>query len=577
MRGAFEQIYDAALALHRAGRFGEADALYAQALSLKPDLVEAHNNRGAIRQMAGDWDGALACYDGALRHRPDYVEALANRGNCLIQLRRWPEALAAFDKTLKLSPGRVSALNGRAGTLSKLKRFPEALVAYGQLRSADRNNPYALGGMLVAAMQMCDWDAVEKLRSAVETGVARGSAIVPPFLFLGFSGDPALQLRCAQNAIAELGLPAVAPLWRGERYDHQRLRLGYLSADYCQHPVALLIARLIEAHDRSRFEVLGFSTGPDDGSAIRSRMTKAFDQFHDLRGRGADESAALIRRLEVDVLVDLTGHTEGDHFAILNHRPAPVQVNWLGYPATDGAPSLDYVLADVTVTPAGHEPFFSEKIVRLPGCYFPTAYDPSPPAPSRSKAGLPETGFIFASFNNSWKITRDVFAAWMRLLKAVPKSILWLLDANDAFRDNLRGAASASGLDPARLIFAPRTDPDSHLARQQLADLMLDTAPYNGHMTTSDALWACVPLVTMLGTAFAGRVAASQLQTLGLPELITSSLEDYEALALALARDPARLAALRARLAAARASSALFDTDRMRQNVEQALLAMARA
>ena len=577
MRGAFEQIYDAALALHRAGRFGEADALYAQALSLKPDLVEAHNNRGAIRQMAGDWDGALACYDGALRHRPDYVEALANRGNCLIQLRRWPEALAAFDKTLTLSPGRVSALNGRAGTLSKLKRFPQALVAYGQLRSADRNNPYALGGMLVAAMQMCDWDAVEKLRSAVETGVARGSAIVPPFLFLGFSGDPALQLRCAQNAIAELGLPAVAPLWRGERYDHQRLRLGYLSADYCQHPVALLIARLIEAHDRSRFEVLGFSTGPDDGSAIRSRMTKAFDQFHDLRGRGADESAALIRRLEVDVLVDLTGHTEGDHFAILNHRPAPVQVNWLGYPATDGAPSLDYVLADVTVTPAGHEPFFSEKIVRLPGCYFPTAYDPSPPAPSRSKAGLPETGFIFASFNNSWKITRDVFAAWMRLLKAVPKSILWLLDANDAFRDNLRGAASASGLDPARLIFAPRTDPDSHLARQQLADLMLDTAPYNGHMTTSDALWACVPLVTMLGTAFAGRAAASQLQTLGLPELITSSLEDYEALALALARDPARLAALRARLAAARASSALFDTDRMRQNVEQALLAMARA
>ena len=577
MRGAFEQIYDAALALHRAGRFGEADALYAQALSLKPDLVEAHNNRGAIRQMAGDWDGALACYDGALRHRPDYVEALANRGNCLIQLRRWPEALAAFDKTLKLSPGRVSALNGRAGTLSKLKRFPEALVAYGQLRSADRNNPYALGGMLVAAMQMCDWDAVEKLRSAVETGVARGSAIVPPFLFLGFSGDPALQLRCAQNAIAELGLPAVAPLWRGERYDHQRLRLGYLSADYCQHPVALLIARLIEAHDRSRFKVLGFSTGPDDGSAIRSRMAKAFDQFHDLRGRGADESAALIRRLEVDVLVDLTGHTEGDHFAILNHRPAPVQVNWLGYPATDGAPSLDYVLADVTVTPAGHEPFFSEKIVRLPGCYFPTAYDPSPPAPSRSKAGLPETGFIFASFNNSWKITRDVFAAWMRLLKAVPKSILWLLDANDAFRDNLRGAASASGLDPARLIFAPRTDPDSHLARQQLADLMLDTAPYNGHMTTSDALWTCVPLVTMLGTAFAGRVAASQLQTLGLPELITSSLEDYEALALALARDPARLAALRARLAAARASSALFDTDRMRQNVEQALLAMARA
>ena len=573
----FERIYDQALALHRAGRLAEADALYAQALVLKPDLVEAHNNRGAIRQMAGDWDGALACYDGALRLRPDYVEALANRGNCLIQLRRWPDALAAFDRTLQLSPGRVSALNGRAGTLSKLKRFPEALAAYGQLHAADRQNPYALGGMLVAAMQMCDWDTVEKLRPAMEAGVARGTAIVPPFLFLGFSGAPALQLRCAQNAIAELGLPAVPPLWRGERYGHSRLRIGYLSADYCQHPVALLLAEMIEGHDRARFEVLGFSTGPDDGSAIRGRMAKAFDQFVDLRGRGAAESAGLIRRLEVDILVDLTGHTEGDHFAILNYRPAPVQVNWLGYPGTDGAPSLDYILADRVVAPPGHEPFFSEKIVRLPDCYFPTAYDPSQPAPTRAEAGLPASGFVFTSFNNSWKITRTVFTTWLRLLGAVPGSVLWLLDANDAFKGNLRRAASAAGLDPARLIFAPRTDADSHLARQQLAGLMLDTSPYNGHMTTSDALWVGVPLVTMLGTAFAGRVAASQLETVGLPELITPSLEDYEALALALAKDPARLAALRAKLAAAPASSPLFDADRMRQNIEQALLAMATA
>jgi len=247
MKGAFEQIYDAALTLHRGGRVGEADALYAQALSLKPDLVEAHNNRGAIRQMAGDWDGALACYDSALRHRPDYVEALANRGNCLIQLRRWAEALASFDAALKLSPGRVSALNGRAGTLSKLKRFPEALAAYGQLHAVDRQNPYALGGAAVAAMQMCDWETVEKLRPALEAGVRRGSAIVPPFLFLGFSGDPALQLRCARNAVAELGLPAVPPLSRGGRYGHQRRRIGYLSADYCQHPVALLLAEVIEA------------------------------------------------------------------------------------------------------------------------------------------------------------------------------------------------------------------------------------------------------------------------------------------------------------------------------------------
>ena len=577
MKGQFEITYDQALALHRQGRLAEADALYARALALKPDLVEAHNNRGAIRQLAGDWDGALACYDGALRHRPDYVEALANRGNVLIQLRRWPEALASFDRTLKLSPGRVSALNGRAGTLGKLKRFPEALAAYGRLRAADPQNPYALGGMLIAAMQMCDWDAVEMLRPAMEAAVAGGATIMSPFLFLGFSGDPALQLRCARNAIAEMGLPSVPPLWRGERYNHDRLRIGYLSADYCQHPVALLIAQLIERHDRSRFEVLGFSTGPDDASAIRNRMTRAFDVFHDMRSRGADEGAALIRRLEVDILVDLTGHTEGDHFAVLNHRPAPVQVNWLGYPGTDGASSLDYILADTVVAPPGDEPFFSEKIVRLPGCYFPTAYDPAPPAPSSAEAGLPESGFVFASFNNAWKITRPVFTAWLRLLNAVPGSVLWLLDANDAFRDNLRRAAAAAGVEPTRLIFAPRTDADGHLARQQRADLMLDTTPYNGHMTSSDALWAGVPLVTIQGTAFAGRVAASQLQTVGLPELVTHSLEAYEALALALARDPARLSDLRTRLAAARSTSRLFDADAMRQNVETALLAMRTA
>jgi predicted O-linked N-acetylglucosamine transferase (SPINDLY family) len=574
MKAPFEAAYDQALSLHRQGRLAEADSLYARALALKPDLVEAHNNRGAIRQQAGDWQGALFCYDSALSHRPDYVEALANRGNVLIQLRQWPQALASFDRALALSPGRASALNGRAGTLGKLKRFPEAFAAYRSLRAANPANPYALGGMLVAAMQMCDWEAVESLRPAMEEAVARGTAIMPPFLFLGFSGDPALQLACARNAIADMNLPSVPPLWRGEAYGHGRLRIAYLSADYCQHPVALLIAALVEKHDRSRFEILGFSTGPDDGSVIRHRLANAFDQFHDLRGRGAQEIAALIRQLEIDILVDLTGHTEGDHFAILNGRPAPVQVNWLGYPGTDGAPFLDTILADRVVAPPEHAGFFSEKIVRLPDCYFPTAYDVLPAAPSRRQAGLPDQGFVFASFNNAWKITQPVFATWLRLLQAVPGSVLWLLDANDAFRDNLRRAATTAAIAPERLIFAPRTDADSHLARQQLADLMLDTSPYNGHMTSSDALWAGVPLVTMLGTAFAGRVAASLLKSVGMGELISHSLDEYEALARTLATDSARLRAAREKLARARTCMPLFDADRMRQNVEDALLSI---
>jgi protein O-GlcNAc transferase len=574
MTSPFEQAYMLALSHHRQGRLEEADRLYAQAVKLKPDLVEAHNNRGAIRQMAGDWAGALSCYDAAIAFRPDYAEALSNRGNVLIQLRRYDEALASFERALALTPGRPSALNGRAGVLAKLKRFDEALAAYGQLRTADRDNPYALGGVLIAAMNQCDWKSVERITAEVEHGIANGTAMVAPFPFLGLSDDKALQLKCARNAIAELGLADVAPLWRGESYGHERIRLGYISSDFCQHPVPLLIAHLIESHDRSRFEVLGFSTGPNDNSPIRKRIEKAFDRFHDVQGSTPAAIARLLRTQEVDILVDLTGHTEGDHFEILNARPCPIQVNYLGYPGTSGAGSLDYILADATVAPFEHQPFFSEKIVQLPDCYFPTSYGALPAAPSRDEAGLPQAGFVFCSFNNSWKITRAMFDAWMRLLLAVPGSVLWLLESSAGFGGTLHRESATRGVAPERLVFAPRVSPDLHLARQPLADLVLDTSPYNGHMTTSDALWAGVPLVTLAGKAFAGRVAASQLDAIGMRELITDSLEAYQALALKLAQEPALLKTTREKLAKNLNTMPLFDIPRLVQNVERAFATM---
>jgi protein O-GlcNAc transferase len=574
MTAPFERAYADALLHHRQGRLKEADRLYAEALAFKPDLVEAHNNRGAIRQIAGDWAGALSCYDAAIRFRPDYAEGLANRGNVLIQLRRYDEALASFDRALAQTPGRPSALNGRAGVLAKLKRFDEALAAYGQLRTADRENPYALGGMLIAAMNLCDWKSVERITPEVKRGIANGTMMVAPFPFLGLSDDHALQFKCAQNTIGELRLAAVPPLWHGERYRHQRTRLGYISSDFCQHPVPLLIARLIESHNRSRFEVLGFSTGLADNSPIRARIEKAFDRFHDVQGRTPAAIAQLLRAQEVDILVDLTGHTEGDHFEILASRPCPIQVNYLGYPGTSGATSLDYILADAAIAPFEHQPFFSEKIVQLPDCYFPTSYDALLPAPSRSQVGLPQRGFVFCSFNNSWKITRAVFDVWMRLLNAVPGSVLWLLESSTGFRERLGREAAARGIAPERLVFAPRVSPELHLARQPLADLVLDTSPYNGHMTTSDALWAGVPLVTLAGRAFAGHVAASQLAAIGMGELVTDSLEAYEALTLKLAQDPAFLDAMREKLAQNRNLTALFDIPRLVQNVERAFATM---
>jgi len=573
----YQRAYNDALAHHRAGRLAEADRLYAEALKLKPDLVEAMNNRGAIRQMAGDWAGALACYDATLRARPDYAEALANRGNVLIQLRRYDQALASFERALAIAPGRASALNGRAGVLFKLKRFEEALTAYAALRAADPGNPYALGGMLIAAMNLCDWQTVERIGAEVRARVADGTAVISPFLFLGFSDDKALQLKCAQNAIAELGLGSVPPLWRGEAYAHDRIRLAYISSDFCQHPVPLLLARLIELHDRSRFEVHGFSTGLNDASPIRARIEKAFEHFHDVQGQPAARIAQLLRDREVDILVDLTGHTEGDHFEILNMRPCPVQVNWLGYPGTSGSYALDYILADPVVAPFDDQVFFSEKIVQLPHCYFPTSYSEPLPTPSRAEAGLPQTGFVFMSFNNSWKITRPMFDVWMRLLAAVPGSVLWLLDSSSGFRERLRQEAQARGIAPDRLVFAPRVSPEQNLARQPLADLVLDTSPYNGHMTTSDALWAGVPLATLAGQAFAGRVAANQLAAIGLGELVTHDLAAYEALALKLARDPALLKATRDRLARNRDTAPLFDVPSLVQNVEKAFVTMHEA
>jgi predicted O-linked N-acetylglucosamine transferase (SPINDLY family) len=574
MTSPHEQAYMLALSHHRQGRLEEADRLYAQAVKLKPDLVEAHNNRGAIRQIAGDWTGALSCYNAAIRFRPDYAEALANRGNVLIQLRRYDEALTSFDRALALTPGRPSALNGRAGVLFKLKRFGEALATYELLRNANPANPYALGGMLIAAMNLCDWAAVERIMPDVRQDIAAGTAVIAPFPFLGLIDDNALQLKCAQNAIGELGLATVPPLWRGERYSHQRIRLGYISSDFCQHPVPLLIARLIETHDRSRFEVLGFSTGLGDNSPIRARIEKAFDHFHDVQGRRPAAIAQLLRQQEVDILVDLTGHTEGDHFEILNARPCPIHVNYLGYPGTSGARTLDYILADAVIAPFEHQPYFSEKIVQLPDCYFPTSYDGLAPAPSRGEAGLPQKGFVFCSFNNSWKITRAMFDAWMRLLLAVPGSVLWLLESSTGLRDTLRRQAQLCGIAAERLVFAPRVSPDRHLARQPLADLVLDTSPYNGHMTTSDALWAGVPLVTLAGKAFAGRVAASQLAAIGMDELVTFSLAAYEALALKLAQDPALLKAAREKLAKNRNRMPLFDIARLVQNVEGAFAIM---
>jgi protein O-GlcNAc transferase len=401
-------------------------------------------------------------------------------------------------------------------------------------------------------------------------------SISNPFVFLHYVDDPKLHLICSTTYLKNK-LSTQRPVIRKERSRRRdRARIAYLSADFYQHATSYLMAELFERHDRKRFEPFGISFGIDDGSEMRARVVKAFDHFHDVRGLDDAKVAKLLSELEIDIAIDLKGHTRDDRFGIFAHRPAPIQVSYLGYPGTTGADFIDYVIADEIVLPFDQQPFWSEKIVHLPGCYQVNdrKRQIAERTPTRKECGLPERGFGFCSFNNNCKITPPVFDIWMRLLDKVEGSVLWLLRDNPTAEQNLRREAAARGIDPVRLVFADRLQLAEHLARHRLADLFLDTLPYNAHTTASDALWAGLPVLTCFGKGFAARVAASLLDAVGLPELVTKGLEEYEVLALKLAREPALLSAYRERLEKNRPTAPLFDTDRFRQHIEQAYLTM---
>jgi predicted O-linked N-acetylglucosamine transferase (SPINDLY family) len=352
--------------------------------------------------------------------------------------------------------------------------------------------------------------------------------------------------------------------------------LAYLSADFHDHPTAYLMAELFERHDRNKFEILGISSGPDRRSEMRSRLIAAFDRFVDVRRVSDLEAARLLRDAEVDIAIDLKGFTQNCRPNILAHRPAPIQVNYLGYPGTLGAEYIDYILADEFVIPGDHQIHYSEKVVYLPGCYQvnDTKRKIAERTPARAEVGLPEQGFVFCCFNNSFKLTPRIFDIWMRLLSRIDNSVLWLLQGSATAESNLRREAQARDIDPSRLIFAPRMKLEKHLARHRLADLFLDTLPYNAHTTASDALWTGLPVVTCAGTTFAGRVAGSLLQAVGLPELVTTTLEDYEALALRMATDQGLLRESKEKLARNRLTAPLFDSERFRVHIETAYTTM---
>jgi protein O-GlcNAc transferase len=563
--------------LHGEQRLDEALAANRRAIEADPNCAEAYCNQGLTLQVLGRLDEALAAYSRALALRPSLIGALVNIGPLLHRLGRPDEAIAALREAVRLAPSADFALVGLGSVLKDQGRVDEAVDVYRTLLALPEPPATAQYDYCNLRRHICDWEGLDEAERRAIAAARKSGERVQPFASLAMACSPQDHLVLARNWAEGFKTKrgsthsAAARPNRGER-----IRVGFLSSDFFQHATASLIAELIERADRTRFELFAYCLSPDDGSSMRQRLIAAFDRFTVVLGLPNADAAGRIAADGIDILIDLKGYTRNAPSAIMAHRPAPIQVNYLGYPSTMGADFIDYIIADPFIAPMGHQRFFDERIVHLPDCYQPNdrMRKAVEPVPTRARCGLPDEAFVFCSFNNAYKITEPIFSVWMRLLSKVPGGVLWLLDANPLARANLQSHAAARGVDPARLVFAPKLPTAEHLARYALADLFLDNLPVNAHTTASEALWCGLPVVTCAGEIFVGRVAGSLLRACGLPELVTHSLDEYEALALRLAADRPTLSALREKLVRDRLTAPLFDIERYARNLEVAFTRM---
>ncbi|MGP8260357.1 MAG: tetratricopeptide repeat protein [Acidobacteriaceae bacterium] len=583
---------------------------YDKTILLKPEFAQAHNNRGSVLHALQQYQAALESYDKAILLNPDCVEAYNNRGNTLhalqqyqaalescnkaiylnaelgegynnlgitlYSLQQYEAALASYDKAIRLKPEFADAYFNRATTLQVLEKYQEALDCYDKVILLRPGYPYAHGSRTYMRRFLCDWKDSENECRQLEAAIDRGEKAAIPFTVLAVSGSPELQRKAAEIYVRDKAPSSSFAAAISRRPKRDRIRIGYFSADFYNHATSYLMAELFERHDRTKFEIMGFSFGPDTADEMSKRVSAAMDRFLDVRFMTDREVAQLSRNLEVDIAVDLKGFTRDARTGIFAERAAPIQVNYLGYPGTMGAGYIDYLIADHALIPEVSQRHYSEKIVYLPDSY--QVNDSQRPISAkpctRAGEGLPETAFVFCCFNHSYKISPAVFYIWMRILDRVEGSVLWFLENNPSAVVNLRKEAARRGISPERLVFAKRLPLAEHLARQKLADLFLDTSPYNAHTTASDALWGGLPVLTCVGETFASRVGASLLRAMDLPELVTESEAEFEQLAVELAHDAQRCQTLRMRLQQNRMTAPLFDTQSFTRHLEAAYCAM---
>jgi protein O-GlcNAc transferase len=587
------------------GRPREALAYAERALAISPQFRDAKLNRGNALLELGRAEDALAAFEVMAAENPADIDARLGRAHALNSLCRWQDALAEIDRIIAVEPRNPLALNSRGvllraldreqeayeafnaaiiadpnlaqtyatrgSLLLKLKRYEQAAADFVSALRLDPESQFALGNVIHCRMMVCQWEDFQKSSSALHKEVGAGKPVTPMFYLLSLSASEEEISAYARSLANGQSFPAPT-VWHRK---HERIRVAYLSADFHNHPTSFLTAGLYEQHDRDAFEIFGVSLSKPHSVPMVDRLQSTFDDFIDVHALSDTDAVTALRKLEVDIAVDLMGHTANSRMGIFARHCAPIKVSWLGYPGTLGTDYMDYILADRIVIPERDQVHYSERVVYLPDTFHVTD-DRRPIVKSRDRGecGLPEGTTVFCSFNNSYKINPTMFDVWMRVLGQVPDSILWLLESGPSAVGNLRAEASRRGVDPSRLMFSGRAEYEDYLANYTAADLFLDTLPFNGGATVSDALWAGLPVLACVGSTFVGRMAASLLTAAGLSELITPSLQEYEALAVSLGRDQGRLRQLRATLTDRRSRSALFDTHRFARHLESAYVTM---
>ena len=558
-------------------RSEEAASAYRRAVALQPGLIEAWVALGIVLTSANCHAEASDAYAKAIAINGNSARAWCGRGMALSAMKQTEQAIASLQKALSLDQHLVEAWVALGNLCAELSRHQNALDAWGRALAINPDFPGLRGARIRARLSMADWTDVDREAFGLVAAIRAGQVVTAPFNLLALSSSSEEQLQCARLWADRYFRAAEVPVCNGERYHHEKMRIGYVSPDFREHPVATLAVGLFEHHDRRRFEVTAICLGSDDGSDLRRRITGGADRFIAAGALGDGEIAKLIKAAEISILVDLAGFTTGARTGVFALRPAPIQVNYLGYAGTMGADYYDYIIADPVIVPAQEQHLYAEKPVWMPDSFMTRDIRGGPcgQGASRQQLGLPEQSFVFCCFNSTYKINPRVFDAWMRILRRVDAGVLWLSEQAPAARDNLRAQAVAAGIDPQRLVFASRVPQlEQHLSRLGRADLFLDTLPYNAHATANDALWAGLPVLTCRGETFAGRVAATLLTALDMSELITASWDEYESLAVALASNPDRMAAVKAKLGRNRANARLFDPALFTRQIEAAFAAM---